>query len=172
MHSEPAKYVQASLWCNWYQHIAYGGAVPKVLYPNCCGSCRRLGSLQSCVALWKPFFVHDNKPHRRNGIWLIEFDDTFRLIGSTWADIHWCKLPTGSYREKKKQVWRMQAPAANVKWSLIFKFMTWMALYEKLVSFPDTQCVCCTKGLGMRPMNTTILTLQERMYLDMRPGWW
>ena len=46
----------------------------------------------------------------------------------------------------------MQAPAANVKWSLIFKFMTWMALYEKLVSFPDTQCVCCTKGLGMRPM--------------------
>ena len=55
MHSEPAKYVQASLWCNWYQHIAYIGAAPKVLYPNCCGDHRRLGSLQSCVVLWKPF---------------------------------------------------------------------------------------------------------------------
>ena len=55
MHSEPAKYVKASLWCNWYQHIAYIGAAPKVLYPNCCGDHRRLGSLQSCVVLWKPF---------------------------------------------------------------------------------------------------------------------
>ena len=50
----------------------------------------------------------------------------------------------------------MQAPAANVKWSFIFEFMTWMALYEKLVSFPDTQCVCYTKGLRMRPMKNNI----------------
>lgn len=121
MHSEPAKYVQASLWCNWYQHIAYVGVVPKVLYPNCCGGCRRLGSLQSCVVLWKPFLcMTTNLIEEMAYGWLnlMTHSGSLGVREQTYTGVNCLLGATGG----KKQVWRVEDAGSSSKCKMVPHF--------------------------------------------------